>query len=131
MPPQSAGRLVLGRVFPWLLPLGLILNLGVAHAPLDDNLFALAGLLLFAPAAPMLAAVYLHGLPWLGDRVALPAVLTRAGQNSLTAYLLQGLLAGLVFGGHGPGLFGQLGQAVLLPLAVRLALLAMGLMAGW
>ncbi|MCX7287546.1 MAG: DUF418 domain-containing protein [Rhodobacterales bacterium] len=130
---DSPGRLWLGRALPWLLVLGLPLNLLLAMAPVDDSLFALGGLLIFALAAPMLSAVYLHGLLWLGDRLNLPPVLTRSGQNSLTAYLLQGILAGLIFGGHGLGLFGQVGQAALLALAIATALLAMvltGAMAG-
>jgi uncharacterized protein len=131
--PDSAGRLWLRRAFPWLLVLGLALNLTVALSPMDDSLRALLGLLLVAFAAPILSAAWLHGLLWLSNRMTLPAVLARAGQNSLTAYLLQGILAGLVFGGHGLGLFGQLGQAALLPLAILLAFVAMlltGLMAG-
>jgi len=131
--PDSPGRRWLRRAFPWLLPLGLGLNLIVALSPMDDSLQALLGLLLIAAAAPILSAAWLQCLLWLGDRVTLPAVLARAGQNSLTAYLLQGILAGVVLGGHGLGLFGQLGQATLLALAILLALTAMlltGLMAG-
>lgn len=132
--PDSQGRRWLRRAFRWLLAAGLALNLAVALAPMDESLAAVLGLLVFAPAAPILSAAYLQSLLWLGDRLTLPQVLTRAGQNSLTAYLTQGILAGLVFGGHGLGFFDQLGQAALLPLAVGIALLAMvltGLMAGW
>ncbi len=131
--PDSPGRHLLRRAFPWALTLGLALNLIVALSPMDDSLRALAGLLLLAPAAPILSMAWLHCLLWLADWLSMPAVLQRAGQNSLSAYLFQGILAGPVFGGHGLGLFDQLGQAVLLPLAILIALLAMvltGMMAG-
>jgi uncharacterized protein len=131
--PDSTGRRLLRRAFPWTLTIGLALNLVVALSPMDDSPRALIGLLLVAPAAPILSMAWFHGLLWLANRLSIPEILQRAGQNSLSAYLLQGILAGLVFGGHGLGLFDQLGQAVLLPLAILIALLAMvltGLMAG-
>lgn len=118
---------------PLLLTLGLALNLLIALAPPDESLVALRASLLFARASPILSAACLHGLRWLGDRLTLLPVQIRAGQNSLSAYPFQGILAGRVFGGCGLGLFGLLGQAILLPLAVALAVLALvvtGVIAG-
>lgn len=125
--PGSQGRVALARALPWLVLTGVPLNLWFALAPQDDSLSALGGLVAFAFAAPILSAVYLHALLWLGERWRMPDLLVLAGQNSLTAYVLQGVIAGLIFGGYGLGLFGQLDRAVLLALAVAVALLAMGL----
>jgi uncharacterized protein len=125
--PGSTGRLALARALPWLVLTAIPLNLWFALAPQDESLMALGGLLVFAVAAPALSAVYLHVLLVLGDRWRMPDLLVLAGQNSLTAYVLQGVIAGLIFGGYGLGLFGQLDRAQLLPLAVIVALVAMAL----
>lgn len=125
----SQGRVRLARAFPWLLVVGLILNLAVALAPVDDSLAALVLLLAFAPAAPMLSLAWLHLLLVAGDRVRVPDWLLLAGRNSLTAYILQGVLAGFLFGGYGLGLYGDLEWAQLLGLALVTALSAMGLTA--
>lgn len=56
-------------------------------------------------------------------------MVVRAGRNSLSVYVGQGLLAGFVFGAYGLGLFAELGFAVLLPVAVLIALVNMVLVA--
>jgi uncharacterized protein len=50
--------------------------------------------------------------------------LVTAGQNSLTAYVLQGVFAGFVFGAYGLGLFDQISLAALLPLGLLIAVVA-------
>lgn len=123
--PESAGRTWLARAFPWLFGLGLILNAAAALASTTDGLLAFAALISVAFSAPMLAAAWLQLLLLAGDRIRLPNFLVRAGQNSLSAYILQGLIAGFVFGSYGLGCFGLLGQAALLALAPVIALTAM------
>ncbi len=127
--PGSAGRAALARRVPWYLALGIPLNLVYAASisgmiPADREMLSLAGFVGIALAGPMLAAVYLHLLVALNDRVRLPATLVTAGKNSLTAYVLQGVIAGFVFGGYGLGLFGQIGLAGLVPLGLAIAVVA-------
>lgn len=125
----SRGRSRLARAFPWLLGVGLVGNLLMALAPPEDEILAFFSLLGTSVAAPVLSAAWLHVLLVAGDRIHLPEILIRSGQNSLTAYILQGVLAGFVFGGYGLGLFDRLGQAALLVAAPLIALCAM-LLAG-
>jgi uncharacterized protein len=125
----SQGRADLARAFPWLLGFGLAGNLVLALAPPDHDILSLLALMGTAVAAPVLAAAWLHLLLIAGDRVRLPEILIRSGQNSLSAYLLQGILAGFVFGAYGLDLFDHLGQAMLLVTAPVIALTAM-LLAG-
>lgn len=130
--PESRGRRKLARAMPWLLLIALPANLLFSLAPQDNSPLELAGLLAFAIGAPALSAIYLHLLLWLDAYVRLPGLLVDAGRNSLTAYVLQGVIAGAVFGGYGLGLFGAFGHAGLFLLAVGLALVSMiltGLMA--
>ena len=126
---DSRGRARLARAFPWLLGLGLGGNLLLALAPPEDEVLALFALVDTAVAAPVLSAAWLHVLLMAGDRIRLSEILIRSGQNSLNAYILQGVLAGFVFGGYGLGLFDRLGQAALLVVAPLIAICAM-LLAG-
>jgi uncharacterized protein len=73
--------------------------------------------------APALTAAYLAGMLLLfrtrpGSRVV--AVLAPAGRMSLTNYLAQSLVMAFVFTGYGLGLYGKLGVAVPVPLALVL-----------
>jgi uncharacterized protein len=123
--PDSDGRRRLGRAVPWLWLLAIPANLAFAIFSKSESLPGLVGFLSFAVGAPSLAAIYLHMLMKLDAAYLLPKIVLRAGQNSLTAYVLQGVIAGTVFGGYGLGWFGALGQLQLIPLAVVLATLSM------
>ncbi len=131
----SIGRQRLGRWLPWLLVVGIPLNLYYAATmawivPPEHEWFALAGFAAIGIGGPMLSAVYLLMLVAWAERFALPRVLLLAGRNSLSTYVLQGILAGLLFGGYGLGLFGRVGQAGMIPLAVAVALVAMTVVGG-
>lgn len=131
----SIGRQRLGRWLPWLLVVGIPLNLYYAATmawivPPEHEWFALAGFAAIGIGGPMLSAVYLLMLVVWAERFALPRVLLLAGRNSLSTYVLQGVLAGLLFGGYGLGLFGRVGQAGMIPLAVAVALVAMTVVGG-
>lgn len=133
---DSAAMQRLRRFVPWLLLLGLPLNLlfgGVSSGilPAAGELLSFAGLVLLGLAAPAMSAVYLYGLVWLSWRVSLHQLLLRAGQNSLSVYVLQGVLAGWLAGSYGLGLYGQLNQLQLLPVALAVALCAMLLVSGY
>lgn len=133
--PASAGRTRLRRAVPGLLLIGVPLNVFYAASmggmiPPDRDLFQLLGFVGIALGGPMLAAVYLHLMLVLNDHLRLPALLRAAGRNSLSVYVLQGVIAGLVFGGSGLGLFDRIGPAGLVPvglLIAGLAILAVGL----
>ncbi|QEL26898.1 DUF418 domain-containing protein (plasmid) [Bosea sp. F3-2] len=123
--PDSDGRRRLGRSVPWLWVLAIPANLAFAIFSKSEGLPGLVGFLSFAVGAPSLAAIYLHMLVKIDAAHLLPKIVRRAGQNSLTAYVLQGVIAGTVFGGYGLGWFGALGQLQLIPLAIVLATLSM------
>lgn len=126
---DSPGRAALRRRLPWLLLFGTPLNAAYAASmgglfPTDQELLSLIGFTCVALGGPMFAAVYLHFMLVLNNRVRLPSVLVSAGRNSLSVYVLQGVIAGLVFGGYGLGLFGRIGLVGLVPVGLLIALLA-------
>lgn len=118
----------LKRAVPLLLAAGLVLNSGYVlglHSDVLPPALTLAGLSGLALGGPVLALAWLGMILMAADRIRLPGFLILAGRNSLTCYVLQGILAGLVFGGYGLGLFGTLGQMALLPLSLGLTVLSM------
>ena len=68
--------------------------------------------------SPILAGLWLLLLLRLAARWSAPGWLLAAGRNSLSAYVTQGILAGWVFGSYGLGLFGNIGAAGMLGLAL-------------
>ena len=66
----------------------------------------------------------------MARRIPIPELLLLAGRNSLSVYVLQGLIASLLFGGYGLGLFGQLGDMALIPVCIGIYL-ATVLFVGW
>ncbi|WP_119396313.1 DUF418 domain-containing protein [Salinibius halmophilus] len=126
----NAGFQRLERLVPWLLVIAIPLNILFAMVmgdllPSDSDWLALIAFIGIGIGAPALSAVYLYGLVRLGRAINLPQVLVLAGQNSLSSYVLQGVLGGFVFAGYGLGLFDQLGQFALLGVAFIIALIAM------
>jgi uncharacterized protein len=111
------------RALPWLMLVGIPANLlyavtiGLGPGSVLEGALGMAALAL---GSPSLAAVYLWATVRLGR--ALPGLRTAAGRVSLTGYVLQGVLAGLVFNGVGLGLHGQLGGAQLLGVGLGIAL---------
>lgn len=127
--PHSTGRQKLTRMLPALLAIGLVLNLGYALAfggllPAELADFALLGIVGLAIGAPALSSSYLWAILMVGDRWRVPEFFLRAGRNSLSTYVLQGVLAGLVFGGHGLGLYKTFGGFALFWLSLGIAFLS-------
>ncbi|PWE30762.1 hypothetical protein C4N9_03110 [Pararhodobacter marinus] len=135
--PDSPGRRALRRAVPGLAVAGIPINALYAASmggliPPEQELLSLAGFVGIALGGPMLSAVYLHLMLGLADRLRLPGILQAAGRNSLSVYVLQGIVAGFVFGAYGLGLFDRIGWAGLVPvslLVAALAILAVGLIA--
>ncbi len=128
----NAAAIGLRQMATALLATGLAVNAFYVFGSVMSSTVPIWGLLAFcslALGAPLLSAAYLGLILRLADHVRLPEFMVLAGRNSLSSYVLQGILAGFVFGGYGLGLFDRIGQFVLIPLAVAIALLSMALVA--
>lgn len=129
--PQAAHwRRRCALALPILVLIGLPLNIAYGQVASGPGLGwgEITDLLAFmsiSVGGPILTLAYICAIRLAGDAVRLPSVLVLAGRNSLSSYVLQGVLAGLVFGGYGLGLFGRFGQAWLIPISIALALASM------
>lgn len=120
--PGSAGFAALERRVPLLLAVALPANLAYALAmagALPTAPLTAAGMAALAVGSPALAAVYLWAVVRLAR--AAPGLRLASGRVSLSGYVMQGVLAGLVFNGVGLGLHGQIGIAGLLGVAAAIA----------
>jgi uncharacterized protein len=104
-----------------LLVMGVVANLPFALTGMnpgaENPLVTLIGFASLAFAAPILSLAYLLFVAgWAADRPA--SSLTAAGQMSLTAYVGEGVVAGFIFNGYGLGLYGQLGTAAVMAIAL-------------
>ncbi len=127
---NSDGFNLLRRNLPLLLMIALPLNTLYALVtggviPDSYAVLSLLSFILIAVGAPALSAVYLYLFIKLSRIVNVPDLLVLAGRNSLSSYVLQGVLAGLVFGSYGLGYFNSFGHAALLPVALAIGLIAM------
>lgn len=132
--PASPAFESLRRRLPWLLGAGLPLNLLYAASIqgwLGEGVFALLGFAGLALGGPCLAAAYLVLVVQAARATRFGATTAAAGRMSLTAYVAEGVLAGLIFNGYGLGLFGQFGPAGLLGIAVLVYLAVHALCAAW
>jgi uncharacterized protein len=132
--PGSAVFAAWHRRLPWLLGIGLPLNLLYAASVLGwlgEGLLAVAAFAGLAVAGPCLAAAYLILIVQAARAGRLGAGMGAAGRMSLTAYVAEGVLAGLIFNGYGLGLHGQFDQAGLFGIAVLVYLAVHVLCAAW
>ena len=123
----AAHRAKVGRLAAFGLGVGLPVNLVLGPvgplwggATLDQGAEG-AGMLVLASVvqlldAPLLAVGYLAGVAWLVLRFGAPRRLAAVGRMALSGYLLQSVLAMLVFAGF--GLYGQLGSTTALLVVV-------------
>ncbi|CAA6821951.1 MAG: Unknown protein [uncultured Thiotrichaceae bacterium] len=121
---NSAAFLKLRQALPWLLVMGIIGNVPYALAISDliDNAWLIPGIGLWFIGAPALAAVYLYYTVIAARRIQVPEIFVLAGRNSLSVYVLQGIIASLLFGGYGLGLFNQFRELALIPIAIGIYL---------
>ena len=132
--PGNPGAVKLKSRVPMLLGLGLLVNGGYVLGSLGSEVnpvFHLLGFCCLALGGPILSAAYLGMALHLSEVIQLPDWGRLAGRNSLSCYVLQGVLAGLISGGYGLGLFGNLGQMTLLPVSLAIALVSMILVAAF
>jgi uncharacterized protein len=122
--PGNAVFARLWRARSGLLALGVAANIPFAllgAGLVSNSLAALAAFASLALAAPLLSVAYVTWVAgWAQARGE--SALTAAGKLSLTAYVFEGILAGLVFHGYGLGLFGQLDMAAVTATAVLIFL---------
>jgi uncharacterized protein len=121
--PGSPAFARLERSVPLLLLVGLPANFAYAatiSSGVPSAAIGAAGVAALAVGSPALAAVYLWAVVRLAR--AFPRLAPASGRISLSGYVLQGVLAGLVFNGVGLGLHGQIGLAGLLAVALGIAL---------
>lgn len=122
--PGSQAYDALKRQVPFLLAAGLLFNLGYALATsgvVGEDLLTLFGFMGLAIGGPCLASVYLVAVVELSRHMRYQGTATRAaGRMSLTAYIGEGILAGLLFNGYGFALFDQLGHLELLGIATAI-----------
>ena len=128
--PNSDSFGQLQQKLPWLLAMGLVLNFLYAATllelfPESYEILAILGFLLIPLGAPALSALYLYLFIQLARRLQIIYILVLAGRNSLSTYILQGVLAGFIFGAYGLGLYDSVGYAGLLLLSLLIALSAM------
>ena len=128
--PNSDSFGQLRQKLPWLLVMGLVLNFLYAATllelfPESYEILSILGFLLIPLGAPALSALYLYLFIQLARRVQIIYILVLAGRNSLSTYILQGILAGFIFGAYGLGLYDSVGYAGLLLLSLLIALSAM------
>jgi uncharacterized protein len=100
----------LRRRVPGLLVIALPLNLVYALA--SSGYFgtasaAASGFALLAFGGPLLSALYMVGAVELARWGRFQGATVAAGRMSLTVYVLEGVIAGLIFNGYGLGLYGK------------------------
>lgn len=104
-----------------LLAVGLPGNAMFALAAGGELGDGLLGAIAFASLAffgPCLAAVYLIAAIEAARRNLFQGATVAAGRMSLTAYVLEGILAGVIFNGYGIGLYGSVGALGCFAIAV-------------
>lgn len=124
--PDNTLRNRLVRLLPGLWLGGLALNItyvigSTVSNQLESELWVLVGICTVVVGAPLLATAYLVTITLLAERWRLPDLLLLAGRNSLSCYVLQGIIAGALFGGYGLGWYNSVGLAALLPLSLLVA----------
>lgn len=132
--PDAPIRAALRRRLPWLLGAGLALNLPYALAAtgaLGEGVAALIGFATLAATGPLLGAAWGVLALEAAGRGRLPASFAAVGRMSLTGYVLHGVLAGLVFGPNGLGLWGTLGPAAILAVSAGIVAAVQGFAVLW
>ncbi|MBF0202361.1 MAG: DUF418 domain-containing protein, partial [Desulfamplus sp.] len=127
---NSYGFNLLRQRLPLLFSIALPLNILYAAVvgeiiPASYEILSLFGFVLVAIGAPALSLIYLYLFIQFSRVIKVPELLVLAGQNSLSSYVAQGVLAGIVFGAYGFGLFNSFAHATLIAVSLCIAFIAM------
>ncbi|MFN3882587.1 MAG: DUF418 domain-containing protein [Nitrincola lacisaponensis] len=130
------GFLALRSSLPLLLAIALPCNLLYAMTmsgviPSSSEWLSFVGFIAIGLGAPALSATYLYLIIIASRRFSFPSLLLMAGRNSLSTYILQGVICGFVFSGYGLGLFNQYGLLALLPVSALIGILSILLVSGY
>lgn len=121
----NAGYAALRRRVPPLLAIAVPLNLLYALASsgyFGATLVAALGFSLLAIAGPLLSILYLIGAVELARWGRFQGVTVASGRMSLSVYVLEGIIAGLIFNGYGLRLYGTVGALGCLGIAAGIYL---------
>jgi uncharacterized protein len=121
--PGNASYLRVRRNLPLLAGISLPLNALYAVSAtgaLGAGMVAAAGFAALAIAGPMLGLVYLVAVIELTRRGSLQTATVASGRLSLSIYVLEGVIAGLIFNGYGFGLYGSVGAVGCLGIAIAI-----------
>jgi uncharacterized protein len=132
--PGNAAYAALRRRVPLLLAVALPLNLIYAFASsgyLGAGHAAALGFSSLAVGSPMLGLLYLIGAIEFARQGRFQGATVAAGRMSLTVYVLEGVIAGLIFNGYGLGLYGKVGALGCFGIAVAVYLAAHAFAAVW
>ena len=89
--------------------------------PEQWEILELIGFVFIPIGAPALTAVYIYLFLRFSKGRNIPLLFIQAGQNSLSTYVLQGVIAGFFFSAYGLGYYNTMGQSRLLPVSVVIA----------
>jgi uncharacterized protein len=110
---------------------GNVVYVLASKGQLGEGLAGLFGFAALAVGGPALAALYLAAVVRAVRAGRIGPGLQAAGRMSLTAYVSQGVIAGLLFNGYGLGLYGGLGEAWLLLYATIIVVVVHSLCRVW
>jgi uncharacterized protein len=123
------------RVLPFtLLGLAISFSYATAEAGLQaetPSALAIAGMGLGPIGALFLSTAYFVAIVELTRRIRFPQAFVATGQNSLTTYVLQGVIGGAFVSGYGLALGPHLGSAGYLAVAMLVVLLTMLFLRVW
>ncbi|NBN78733.1 DUF418 domain-containing protein [Microvirga tunisiensis] len=117
-----------------LAGLGISLGYALAEAGFEadtPSTLAIVGMGLGPIGALFLSTAYLVAIVELARRVRFPQAFVATGQNSLTTYVLQGVIGGALVSGYGLALGPHLGSAGYLAVALLVVLLTMLFLRVW
>ena len=118
------------------LPVGLVLSCVGAWISVNSDGFGgmtLLGMAIIILSAPFTSLGYIGALAAWAERpaTAFRNAVARAGSATLSIYLMQSLILSFVFSGYGLGLYGQIGAAGCLLIAVAVGIFTIAAMSMW
>lgn len=122
------------RSLPFLFVGGLAINMFYALAidgAFGQGVWSLLGLMALAIGSPLLGCAYLVAIVELYRRGWFSPAMLASGAMSLTCYVLEGAVAGIIFNGYGFGLYGSQGPFACIVWALVVFAITHGLCQVW